>query len=162
MSSLSSLEKVSLSYDHWSLRKWRIKIENLWVFLRIFLRRKYILTYPMQLGVLGCTSVEPITPGLSQRGHLLGAVAQWQLRLCFYFQSLSIFLSSQLVNLIHLSLSSRRWGIWWFIITKTKLPNQSHVNKAWTIIVFQSWKLVLFKSEFAGKYLQFKEVKSPL
>ena len=37
----------------------------------------------MQLGVLGRTSVEPITLGLSQRGRLLGAVAQWQLRLCF-------------------------------------------------------------------------------
>ena len=36
----------------------------------------------MQLGVLVRTSVEPITPELSQRGRLLGAVAQWQLRLC--------------------------------------------------------------------------------
>ena len=49
-----------------------------------FLRRKCILTYPMQLGVLRRTSVEPITPGLSQRGRLLGAVAQWQLRLYFF------------------------------------------------------------------------------
>ena len=40
MSSLSSLEKVSLSYDHGSLRKWRIKIENLWVFLRVFFAKK--------------------------------------------------------------------------------------------------------------------------
>ena len=35
--------------------------------------------------MLGRTFVEPITPGLSQRGRLLGAVAQWQLRLCFLF-----------------------------------------------------------------------------
>ena len=58
-------------------------------FANFFVRRKCILTYPMQLGVLGRTSVEPITPGLSQRGRLLGAVAQWQLRLCFYFLSLN-------------------------------------------------------------------------
>ena len=44
------------------------------------------LTYPMQLWVLGRTSVEPTTPGHSQRGRLLGAVAQWQLRLCFLFE----------------------------------------------------------------------------
>ena len=66
------------------------KNRNLWVFLRIFLRRKYILTYPMQLGVLGRTSVEPITPGLSQRGRLLGAVAQWQLRLFFYLKFIKL------------------------------------------------------------------------
>ena len=48
-----------------------------------FLRKKCILTYPMQLGVLGRTSAEPITPGPSRRHRLLGAVAQWQLRLCF-------------------------------------------------------------------------------
>ena len=50
----------------------------------VFLRRKCNLMYPLQLGVLGRTSIEPITPGLSQRGRLLGAVAQWQLRLCFF------------------------------------------------------------------------------
>ena len=44
--------KVSLSYDHWSLRKWRVKLENFWF---------------RQLGVLGRTSVEPIIPGLSRR-----------------------------------------------------------------------------------------------
>ena len=87
MSSLRSLEKVSLTYDHWLLRKWRKKAK-IYVFLRIFfLRRRCILTYLMQLGVLGRTSVEPITAGLSQRGRLLGAVAQWQLRLCFWGSS---------------------------------------------------------------------------
>ena len=38
----------------------------------------------MQLGVLGRASVEPITPGPSRIDRLLGAVAQWQFRLCFY------------------------------------------------------------------------------
>ena len=53
----------------------------------IFLQRKCILTYSMQLGVLGRTSVEPITPGLSQRGHLLGDVAQWQLHPMFFLST---------------------------------------------------------------------------
>ena len=39
--------------------------------------RKYF-DVPHAIGVLGRTFVEPITPELS-----LGAVAQWQLRLCF-------------------------------------------------------------------------------
>ena len=52
-----------------------------------FAKKKCILTYPMQLGVLGRTSVELITPGPSQRDRLLGAVAQWQLRLCVFFQT---------------------------------------------------------------------------
>ena len=47
-----------------------------------FLRKKYF-DVPHAIGVLGRTFVEPNTPGLSQRGRLLGAVAQWQLRLCF-------------------------------------------------------------------------------
>ena len=55
--------KVSLSYDQWSLRNWRIKIGK----CLGFLRNKVYLTYPMQLGVLGRTSVEPITPGRSWR-----------------------------------------------------------------------------------------------
>ena len=80
--------KVSLSYDHWSLRKWRIKSEKFMDFLRqksfFFLRKKYF-DVPHAIGVLGCTFVEPNTPGFSQRGRLLGAVAQWQLRLCFFF-----------------------------------------------------------------------------
>ena len=46
-----------------------------------FLRKKYF-DVPHAIGVLGRTFVEPITLGLSQRDHLLGAVAQWQLRLC--------------------------------------------------------------------------------
>ena len=46
-----------------------------------FLRKKYF-DVPNAIGVLGRTFVEPITPGLAQRGRLLGAVAQWQLRLC--------------------------------------------------------------------------------
>ena len=49
-----------------------------------FLRNKYF-DVPHAIGVHGRTFVEPITPGLSQRGRLLGAVAQWQLRLCFFF-----------------------------------------------------------------------------
>ena len=49
-----------------------------------FLREKYF-DVPHAIGVFGRTFVEPITPGLSQRGRLLGAVAQWQLRLCFFF-----------------------------------------------------------------------------
>ena len=49
-----------------------------------FLRKKYF-DVPHAIGVLGRTFVEPIIPGLSQRGRLLGAVAQWQLRLCFFF-----------------------------------------------------------------------------
>ena len=48
-----------------------------------FLRKKYF-DVPHAIGVLGRTFVEPITLGLSQRGRLLGAVAQWQLRLCFF------------------------------------------------------------------------------
>ena len=32
-----------------------------------FCEKKFILTSPKQLGVLGCTSVEPITPGPSRR-----------------------------------------------------------------------------------------------
>ena len=48
-----------------------------------FLRKKYF-DVPHAIGVLGRTFVEPNTPGLSQRGRLLGAVAQWQLRLCFF------------------------------------------------------------------------------
>ena len=47
-----------------------------------FFLRKYF-DVPHAIGVLGRTFVEPITPELSQRGRLLGAVAQWQLRLCF-------------------------------------------------------------------------------
>ena len=47
------------------------------------MRKKYF-DVPNAIGVLGRTFVEPITPGLSQRGRLLGAVAQWQLRLCFF------------------------------------------------------------------------------
>ena len=70
--------KVSLSYDHWSLRKWRIKVRMLLGFCE-----KRILTNPIQLGVLGRTSVEPITPGPSRRDRVLGAVAQWQLRRFF-------------------------------------------------------------------------------
>ena len=49
-----------------------------------FFLRKY-LDVPHAIGVLGRTFVKPITPELSQRGRLLGAVAQWQLRLCFFF-----------------------------------------------------------------------------
>ena len=49
----------------------------------VFLRKKYF-DVPHAIGVLGRTFVEPITPGFSQRGRLLGAVAQWQLRLCFF------------------------------------------------------------------------------
>ena len=52
----------------------------------VFFLRKYF-DVPHAIGVLGCTFVEPITPELSQRGRLLGAVAQWQLRLCFFFGS---------------------------------------------------------------------------
>ena len=83
--------KVSLSYDHWSLRKWRIKIGKLMDFLRqnFFLRKKYF-GVSHAIGVLGRTFVEPITPGLSQRGRLLGAVAQWQLRLFFIFFSVPL------------------------------------------------------------------------
>ena len=50
-----------------------------------FFLRKYF-DVPHAIGVLGRTFVEPITPELSQRGHLLGAVAQWQLRLCLFFR----------------------------------------------------------------------------
>ena len=77
--------KISLSYDHWSLRKWRIKIGKVMDFLRekSFFLRKYF-DVPHAIGVLGRT-FEPITPELSQRCRLLGAVAQWQLRLCFFF-----------------------------------------------------------------------------
>ena len=78
--------KVSLSYDHWLLRKWRMKIGKVMDFLRqksVFFLRKYF-DVPHAIGVLGRTFVEPITPELSQRGRLLGAVAQWQLRLCFF------------------------------------------------------------------------------
>ena len=57
----------------------------------------------MQLGVLGLTSVEPITPGLSQRGRLLGAVAQWQLRLCFFW-FLPVFFDSQIHVVLCISL----------------------------------------------------------
>ena len=46
-----------------------------------FLRKSFDV--PHAIGVFGRTFVEPITPELSQRGRLLGAVAQWQLRLCF-------------------------------------------------------------------------------
>ena len=48
----------------------------------VFFLRKY-LDVPHAIGVLGRTFVEPITSEVSQRGRLLGAVAQWQLRLCF-------------------------------------------------------------------------------
>ena len=51
---------------------------------KIGFAKKVYLTYPMQLGLLGRTSAEPITPGPSGRDRLLGAVAQWQLRLCFF------------------------------------------------------------------------------
>ena len=81
--------KVSLSYDHGSLRKWLIKIGKFLVFYcekkSVLRKKKCSLTYPMQLGVLGRTFVEPITPGPSRRDRLLGAVAQWQLRLFFVF-----------------------------------------------------------------------------
>ena len=49
-----------------------------------FFLRKYF-DVPHAIGVFGRTFVEPIIPELSQRGRLLGAVAQWQLRLCFHF-----------------------------------------------------------------------------
>ena len=49
-----------------------------------FLQKKYF-DIPHANGVLGRTFVEPFTPGLSQRGRLLEAVAQLQLRLCFVF-----------------------------------------------------------------------------
>ena len=56
----------------------------------VFFLRKYF-DVPHAIGVLGRTFVEPITPELSQRGRLLGAVAQWQLRLCFfYFKTLNL------------------------------------------------------------------------
>ena len=58
------------------------KIYGLFYDKNLFLRKKYF-DVPHAIGVLGRTFVEPITPGLSQRGRLLGAVAQWQLRLCF-------------------------------------------------------------------------------
>ena len=48
----------------------------------VFFLRKYF-DVPHAIGVLGRTFVEPITSELSQRGRLLGAVVQWQLRLCF-------------------------------------------------------------------------------
>ena len=55
--------------------------------------KECILTYPMQLRVLGGTSVEPITPGAPRRDRLLGAVAQWQLRLCFLsFSTFQIYM----------------------------------------------------------------------
>ena len=64
------------------------KNRKIYGFLRqksvFFLRKKYF-DVPHAIGVLVRTFVEPITPGLSQRGRLLGAVAQWQLRLCFFF-----------------------------------------------------------------------------
>ena len=41
----------------------------------VFLRKKYF-DVPHAIGVLWRTFVEPITPGLFQRGRLLGAVAQ--------------------------------------------------------------------------------------
>ena len=50
----------------------------------VFFLRKYF-DVPHAIGVLGRTFVEPTTPELSQKGRLLGAVAQWQLRLCFFF-----------------------------------------------------------------------------
>ena len=56
---------------------------------KIGFEKKYNLTYPMQLGVLGRTSVEPITPGPSRRDRLMGAVAQWLLRLCFFRQNVT-------------------------------------------------------------------------
>ena len=41
----------------------------------VFFLRKHF-DVPHAIGVLGRTFVEPITPELSQRGRLLGAVAQ--------------------------------------------------------------------------------------
>ena len=56
--------KVSLSYAHWSLRKWGRKIGKFLSFLQkkcFFLcEKKCILTYPMHLGVLGRSSLEPL------------------------------------------------------------------------------------------------------
>ena len=53
----------------------------------VFLRKYFDV--PHAIGVFGPTFVEPIIPELSQRGRLLGAVAQWQLRLCFFFSQIS-------------------------------------------------------------------------
>ena len=68
------VEKVSLSYNYfnyWALRKWRINIGLLVGYFAgkivFFLQKRCILTYPMQLWVLGRNSVEPITPGPSRR-----------------------------------------------------------------------------------------------
>ena len=68
-----------------------------------FLRKKYF-DVPHAIVVLVRTFVEPITPGLSQRGRLLGAVAQWQLRLCFNY-------STMLVRFKNLSRFSERNGL---------------------------------------------------
>ena len=54
--------KFSISYDHWSLRKWRIKIGKVIDFLRqksVFFCEN-ILMYPMQLGCLGALSSNPL------------------------------------------------------------------------------------------------------
>ena len=49
----------------------------------VFFLRKYF-DVPLAIGVFGRTFVEPFTPELSQRGRLLGAVAQWQCAYVFF------------------------------------------------------------------------------
>ena len=62
------------------------KIGKFMAFLRqksvFFFAKKVFCCTPCNWGA-GAHFRRPITPGLFQRGRLLGAVAQWQLRLCF-------------------------------------------------------------------------------
>ena len=78
--------KGSLLYAHGSFIVLRIlaiekmakKSLNLGFFAKkIVLRKKCILTYPMQLGVLGRTSVEPITPVPSRRFSMIFRLARF-------------------------------------------------------------------------------------
>ena len=68
--------KVSLSYNYWALRKWRIKIGKFLFFLQkksFFSAKEVHFDVPHALGVLGRTSVKRITPGPPRRfSEILG------------------------------------------------------------------------------------------
>ena len=54
-----------------------------------FFAKKVYFDVPHAIRVLGRTSVEPITPGPFRRDRLLGAVAQWRLRLFFSLSNIA-------------------------------------------------------------------------
>ena len=149
MSSLSSWKfHYPTIIGRWENGEWKSEKFRIFCDKNLFFLGKYF-DVPHAIGVLVRIFVEPITPELSQRGRLLGAVAQWQLRLCFFsqiswhvptFQTCAANFSKPITYGHHVSAKSCA-GSWATFLLKKNFEKNS---ASWFFFKKKFWKNAIF------------------